>query len=158
MNRIYSLVWNRALRVLQVASELAHAAQGGGFVGNVAGLRRHPLAAACAAALALGVFAPAAWSATCSISVTGSQTGLSGADGATGVGFVNGGAGGPGTNGGAVYTWVSSTNACVMSGATITGGTGGNGGAGNNGYSSGPGGPGGDGGAAVDGSGFALTN
>ncbi|MFT4197791.1 MAG: ESPR domain-containing protein [Pseudoxanthomonas sp.] len=67
MNRIYRLVWNRALRVLQVASELVRAASGGGASdGGVLRLAQRPLVLACAAAwLLLGSgLAAAAWAAT----------------------------------------------------------------------------------------------
>ncbi len=56
MNRIYQLVWNRALSVLQVASELTSPATGGACGRSAAGaLRRTRLAQACAAALVLGL-------------------------------------------------------------------------------------------------------
>jgi uncharacterized protein with beta-barrel porin domain len=65
VNRAYRLVWNRALRVLQVASELTHASAGGGAVGDGCSNlpARRPLARACSVALALmvaGVALPAA--------------------------------------------------------------------------------------------------
>ncbi|HEX7324397.1 MAG TPA: autotransporter-associated beta strand repeat-containing protein [Rhodanobacteraceae bacterium] len=69
MNRVYSLVWNRALHSVQVASELASSA-GGRNVACASGTRtprRHLLALACIAALALGAFALPAWSATCTV-------------------------------------------------------------------------------------------
>ncbi len=53
MNHIYRLVWNRALRQSQVASELAHSAQGGQTGGKMAACRPHRLAQACAVALCL---------------------------------------------------------------------------------------------------------
>ncbi len=62
MNRIYRLVWNRALRVMQVASELARSgAHGGRTTGAGARYRpRHALALACALALP----GASAWAAT----------------------------------------------------------------------------------------------
>ncbi|HEX7369726.1 MAG TPA: ESPR-type extended signal peptide-containing protein, partial [Rhodanobacteraceae bacterium] len=87
MNRIYSLVWNRALHSVQVASELATSAGGGSAaVGSGArASRRHPLAWACIAALALGAFALPAWSATCPtgtvVIAPPNLTGTTGADG-----------------------------------------------------------------------------
>ncbi|MBU6415731.1 MAG: hypothetical protein KJS83_01015, partial [Xanthomonadaceae bacterium] len=101
MNRIYRLVWNRALRVLQVASEFAHS-HGGGAGESAAPLRRHPLALACLAALAMAVFVPAWAAATCPagfVSVSG--TGTVGANGAI---RQNGGAGGNG------YTFTGTTS------------------------------------------------
>lgn len=56
MNRIYRLVWNRTLQVLQVASELTRSHAGGVVASGSSrphGARR-PLFLACAAALALG--------------------------------------------------------------------------------------------------------
>lgn len=59
MNRIYSLVWNRALRTPQVASEIARP-RGGSSAATP--LRQHPLALACMVALAMVTFsAPSAW-------------------------------------------------------------------------------------------------
>lgn len=61
MNRIYRVAFNRALRTMQVASELAHARTcrgSGGIVAPSAGPRR-PLAVACAFALLATTFAGA---------------------------------------------------------------------------------------------------
>ncbi|HET6911973.1 MAG TPA: autotransporter domain-containing protein [Rhodanobacteraceae bacterium] len=57
MNRTYRLVWNRALRVLQVASELTRAPGGGGATGEGCSQlpAQRPLARACAVGLALMV-------------------------------------------------------------------------------------------------------
>ena len=68
MNRIYRLVWNRALKSLQVVSELAHSHDGA--VGGGESLRpnraKRPLFLACATALTLGGVALAlpVWAAT----------------------------------------------------------------------------------------------
>ena len=65
MNRCYRLIWNRALRVLQVASELTVATRGSGRAGSAGILRRRPLAAALLAALlAAGGLLPAPAMAT----------------------------------------------------------------------------------------------
>ena len=62
MNRIFRLVWNRALHLLQVSSELTRAPRGqasGAGTGTGAGtVRRNGLALACR--LALGVVAMSA--------------------------------------------------------------------------------------------------
>ena len=58
MNRHYSLVWNCALRVLQVASELA-TTRGGGTSGGCGFLRRRTVAAACALILGFALVTPA---------------------------------------------------------------------------------------------------
>ncbi len=56
MNTIYRLVWNRALGIVQVATEYAKAPRGGQVSSNVGGSpRRSRLAQACAAALLIGV-------------------------------------------------------------------------------------------------------
>lgn len=85
MNRIYRLVWNRALGVLQVVSELARTATAGSVRhASASRLRPTRLAQACAAALALtlgGVTLPA-W-ATCTPSAT-VTCGTSGGNGANG--------------------------------------------------------------------------
>ncbi|HEX7349356.1 MAG TPA: autotransporter-associated beta strand repeat-containing protein [Rhodanobacteraceae bacterium] len=141
MNRTYCLVWNRALRMLQVASELARS-HGGTTVGATAASlpRRHPLAIACIALLTLGAFSLPAWAQECVPSATqtcGSQGGNGGVgDGAaSGQGGMGNGGGGQGA-GGAV-------------GAI---GTGGNGGAGSYGDVQNPGGAGGSVGATSIGS------
>ncbi|QNK01847.1 autotransporter-associated beta strand repeat-containing protein [Dyella telluris] len=101
MNRIYRLVWNRSLRVMQVASELARPVRGGDATNSGESvLRRHPLVMACLTALAVTVWAPPTWAATCTIcgatggpGGTGSNTaGTGGAGGLTGAN--NGGSGG----------------------------------------------------------------
>ncbi len=68
MNKIYRLVWNRALGMVQVATEFAKAPRGGvAGSSNVGGSpRRSRLAQACAAALLIGLGATAlpAWAGT----------------------------------------------------------------------------------------------
>ncbi|EIL88107.1 hypothetical protein UU5_17677, partial [Rhodanobacter sp. 115] len=51
MNRTYRLVWNRALRVMQVASELAMPPRHGTAAATTSRLSRRLLAVACAVAL-----------------------------------------------------------------------------------------------------------
>ncbi len=68
MNHIYRVVWNRTLKVLQVASELTHSHGGdasGGASTWAPGARR-ALSLACATALAMGAagFTPPAWAAS----------------------------------------------------------------------------------------------
>jgi fibronectin-binding autotransporter adhesin len=149
MNRIYRLVWNRALRVLQVASELARAprSDNGATGTRLAIARRRTLALACAAALA--AVALPAWSATCpagSTSING--TGSAGSAGQNG-------SGGAGSNGGSGYMGTA-TSLCVATGNTLIGGFGGNGG--NSTVNGVRGGSGGSGGTGVSGAGFTLTN
>lgn len=95
MNRIYRLVWNRSLRVMQVASELARPSRGGHATNTGESvLRRQPLVMACLAALAVTVWAPPTWAASCTI------CGVNG--GAGGAGSNTGGTGGTGANSGGV--------------------------------------------------------
>ncbi|HET7592239.1 MAG TPA: ESPR-type extended signal peptide-containing protein, partial [Rhodanobacteraceae bacterium] len=58
--KIYSLVWNKSLRQIVVASELASVKSGGGSTGETSGARRGLRGAALCAALALCL---APWSA-----------------------------------------------------------------------------------------------
>ncbi|ULU24216.1 autotransporter-associated beta strand repeat-containing protein [Dyella terrae] len=113
MNRIYRLVWNRALRVMQVASELTYAPRGGCTTTSVTLQRRRPLALACVTLLASTAWAAPAWSAvTCP---TGAI--LINATGTTG------GTGAPGTAG--YGSSVNNATLCVASGASSNGGAGG---------------------------------
>ena len=57
MNRVYSLVWNRALPTLQVASELTSSTGGDKTECAATSLRRNRLALACMGVLAMGAFA-----------------------------------------------------------------------------------------------------
>jgi len=67
MNRIYRLVWNRAMRVMQVASELAGSGAHGSATSTRARHRpRHALALACALALP----GASAWAATPTVDTT----------------------------------------------------------------------------------------
>ncbi|MBD8872774.1 autotransporter-associated beta strand repeat-containing protein [Rhodanobacter sp. DHB23] len=97
MNRIYRLVWNRALRVLQVASEFAHS-QGGAATGEgTSPLRRHPLAMALTLVLtaALSVVAP---QVAAQVPPIGGQGGAGGNSGGT-----PSGSGGASGSGGGAY-------------------------------------------------------
>ena len=140
MNRIYRLVWNRTLRVLQVASEFARAPHGGSSdqAGGVSTLRRQPLAHACAVALALGLV----------ITSTPVLAGVNGGNGsvgtATGGSGAAGGAGSsPGVNGGGNGGQTYTSSGGTGGGAAGSGGTGGAGGDGHGGAGSGAGGTGG---------------
>lgn len=156
MNRTYRLVWNRALRVLQVASELTASPGGAGAAADgCSTLRRRPLAHACAAALALmlaGMALPA-W-ATCTPSITqlcGIEGG-SGGNGAAGYGYV--GAGGTGSVSSGTYANAGGAgNGTYGNGVAGQGANGSGGGAG--GYAPGGGGIGaqGDGGGGSGGDG-----
>ena len=170
MNRIYRLVWNRALGVLQVASELTKAVPGGA-VSNAAPqrLRHSRLAQACAAALALslGAVALPAWATTCNpgappaagqtctgVSGQPGSDGTSTAGGAGGTGSTpgsnNGGAGGYNGNGTAGQGANGSGNGGARGNTGGTGGTGGLGGTGGGaggGYLGSPSGGGGGGGS-----------
>ncbi len=80
MNRIYRLVWNRALGVVQVATEFARAPRGGqGSARAGATPRRNALVQACALALMIGASAPALAANT--YTVTSSTDDGSGANG-----------------------------------------------------------------------------
>jgi fibronectin-binding autotransporter adhesin len=153
MNRIYRLVWNRALRVLQVASELAASHGGGGTGTGSSSMPKARLPLAIVAVLAAGFLwtaLPAA-AATCPTNTTSipSVTGASGTDGADG-------ADASGGNGGTGYGAATSAQLCAASGTTVNGGAGGDGSDGDSGSPSS--GPGGNGGYGVAGSGFVLTN
>ncbi|WP_426702014.1 autotransporter-associated beta strand repeat-containing protein [Rhodanobacter sp. Col0626] len=136
MNRTYCLVWNRALRVLQVASELAHApvTASDGTPSSRRTLAPRPLALACALALGgllLGASPPAyadggrgGYSGAGGGGTTNSTTGMA-SNGGNGTLGVNVGAGGGG------------------GGAGITGGSGGTGSPEGEGTSGGAGGTGG---------------
>lgn len=165
MNRVYSLVWNRALRTLQVASEVVPA-NGGGATGAAGpSLRNRPLALSCAAALAMGAFALPGWSApVCPIDSTSiSGTGHSGISGSPGTQGSNGapgqdgtgapgGTGGPGSVGGDggsgangyAFGGASGPSYCIDAGYSMAGGHGGHGGSGGWGGTGGRGGNGAD--------------
>lgn len=149
MNHIYGLVWNRALKVLQVASELARS-HGGASTGGA----RSPAKVRLSFAISLVLAVSALWvalpagAATCpTVSVVISGTGSAGTPGSAGYTAGNGGSG---------YTYTSSGAGplCVAYGSTVTGGEGGTGGYNANGNGS----YGGQGGSGVSGNGFALTN
>ncbi|HEX7342593.1 MAG TPA: ESPR-type extended signal peptide-containing protein, partial [Rhodanobacteraceae bacterium] len=178
MNRIYRLVWNRALHCLQVASELARSEGGGNIAAGGVPSRCRPLALACLAALGLTAFSVApAWAgtttsctingktyATCTIATSGA-TGTAGtagqAGGNGGAGTAGGADGTPGTPGavgssgganGTAGTHGDSGNNAVAGSGTVPTNTGGIvGGAGGNGGAAGVGGDGGAGGAGGNG-------
>jgi len=168
VNRIYRLVWNRALGTVQVASELACAVRGGvQGTADTQPLRSHALSMACAAALGLTLsLIPAVSSASCAPTVIPSVTGTAGTAGTDGTSAApNGHAGGIGTSGGDATT-VGSTFYCVDVGNQVAGGTGGTGGNGGDGMAAtgrpsfgGNGGNGGAGGYGIRGTGtFQLGN
>ena len=144
MNRIYRLVWNHTLHVLQIASELAHSPQGSAVRSGERSLgRQRVLALACVSVLAASM-AP----------LVHAQT-----TGAVGTAGNNATATTPATDGsaGGAAVTLSGASGTVNNSNTLTGGTGGAGGqvpAGASGNS----GNGGSGGQGVSGSGFALTN
>ncbi len=178
MNRTYRQVWNRALHTLQVTSEVARP-RGSAASGTSASiLHRHPLALACATALALGALALPAFAApmcpTGSTAIGGLGTngtlGLNGAGGAAGANALNpppggttynsyapantarsgyaAGSGSAGTNAGNGSALAASTAGNVCVTGSLSGGTGGDGGQG------GAGGVGGTGGINLPWGGF----
>lgn len=169
MNRIYRLVWNRALDTVQVASELAHAPRGGAHHASDTPLpRSRALAMACAAALGLALsLTPALAAASCAgTAITGTGTaGTAGTDGGSGI---NGFTGQNGTNGGDAAAAGSNQAFCVDTGSQAVGGSGGTAGYGGDGSGiagkpnpafGGNGGTGGNGGYGIRGTGaFQLGN
>ncbi|WP_133646334.1 autotransporter-associated beta strand repeat-containing protein [Paraburkholderia flava] len=123
MNRVYRLVWNPSLNVLQAAPENARAQ--GGASGNFSAraLRRNPLALAIATVVLASMSVPA-WSQVC----TPTSPSGCGAPGGTSVrpGRINNGASGNGTGGDASSLDASGTS--EIAGSTADGN--GNGGAG----------------------------
>ena len=97
MNRIYRIVFNRTLGVLQVASELASSPQGGATQGADASSKPEPKSRllAIAVTMALAVVASPAWSQTCIPSAT-VICGVAGGNGGAGTNSGQGGAGGTG--------------------------------------------------------------
>jgi len=162
MNRIYRLVWNRALHILQVASELTRSGEsGGGAAGPGPGvLRQRALVLACAVALAALLASGSAIAGTpAKGGAGGSVAGQAGSAGATGVvstvstqtvqgGGYGGGGGGMGAAGGAGGS-SSAGNAGGAGGAAGTGSTSSTGG----GVTTVIGGDGGNGGDGVSASG-----
>lgn len=156
MNRIYRLVWNRALRVPQVASELVHGARGGMSSPQQSQPRwaRRPLAIALTSVLILGLggFPPIVATAGDIQTAGGSgggdnngawcNCGSGGSGGLAGGGGGGGGSGGVGGNGatltlaaGSGANGNSSTGGFGASG--LSGGGGGGGGYGGTGNSNG---------------------
>ncbi|HET7267680.1 MAG TPA: autotransporter domain-containing protein [Oleiagrimonas sp.] len=135
MNRVYRLVFNRARRVLQVASELTQAQGGPGMTVHAAPPRRHPLTLACLVALGAVVATSSLWA----VSPVAAQT-IDHATGGSG-GSINDGAGGD----------AGQSGVAGMDGTVGAGGDGGAAGA--MGSPGTPGGDGEDGGAGHDDSG-----
>lgn len=92
MNRTYRLVWNRALRVMQVASELATQPRQGDTAATASRRPRRLLAVACAVALSASLAPLPAWA-----TVGGSQGGIGGSGGGA---YGGSGGNGNGTGGG----------------------------------------------------------
>src|SRR5690625_1047181 len=141
MNRVYRLVFNRARRVLQVASELTQGQGAHGTTATAASPRRHPLALACLVALGTMVATSSLWAVSPVAAQTVDHATGGGAGGGGAFSQASGGAGGtpahpdgqngvPGSSGGGGGGSVSRV--------TGIGGTGGDGG-----NSDGPGGAGG---------------
>lgn len=109
MNRIFNLIWNRALKVMQVAPELTRSR--GGAVASSDSPRpvgvRNRLLLACAAALALGTVAFPTWAASCTVNGITYTNCTQGTAGATGVD----GSGATGSDGLKGQTPGNSTNA-----------------------------------------------
>ncbi|MBD8880802.1 autotransporter-associated beta strand repeat-containing protein [Rhodanobacter sp. 7MK24] len=121
MNRVYRLIWNRALAVVQVTSELTRTKGSSSGASATRVLRRRPLALAIATMTLACVTAPA-WSQTCTSSDP-SGCGASGGIGGRPGRSPDGGAGN-GTGGDAI---VWNPNTSESAGSTATNGTGGNG-------------------------------
>lgn len=76
MNHIYRLVWNRAKRVMQVTSEIGGSTGGDCVATTAPGLRRTPLALACAGLLGLGSVLATMPAAAADVDVTAFSTPL----------------------------------------------------------------------------------
>jgi autotransporter-associated beta strand protein len=169
VNHVYRLVFNRALGVIQVVSELATATSGGRS-GPRSSLHPHRLAQACALLLATGtagaVFPAMAATCvpdathTCGINGGNGGTSMSTAGGAGGIGSNNGAGDGSANNGGsggfrAGTSDGSGSNGSGMAGSgggagrISGGGVGGSGGTGGGNGGSGTYGPGGGGGGGI---------
>lgn len=165
VNRTYRLVWNRALRVLQVASELTRAPGGGGATGEGCSQlpSQRPLARACAVGLALMIAGAAlpVWAA-CTTSTT-QLCGIDGGNGGAGTTSGYAGAGGAGAISSGAYAnsggTGSSSNPSYTAAARGQGANGSGGAAGglgpsaNNGYPHTSGGGGAGGGLGTQGNG-----
>ena len=148
MNRIYRLVWNRALRVMQVASELAHTTRGNaGSTQRRPALRTTRLAAAVGAVLA--AVALPSWAATTPCTPSATVTcGTNGGTGGIGT-FLVGGTGGTGDAGNAGGAGGASGTGSSGQGTYGSGGSGG----GFNSIGGGDGNSGGGGGGGASGGG-----
>ncbi|MEY2151550.1 autotransporter domain-containing protein [Rhodanobacter sp. 115] len=104
MNRTYRLVWNRALRVMQVASELAMPPRHGTAAATTSRLSRRLLAVACAVALSASLAPLQVWA-----TVGGSQGGAGGA-GSGAYGGSGGNGNGGGGQGGSGWAGVAGSN------------------------------------------------
>lgn len=108
MNRVYRLVWNRSLAVLQVVSELTRAQGGMSSAGSVPRTPRRNALALAIAGVALACTSAPAWSQTCS------PTNVTACGAAGGVGFRQGrnanGGSGNGTGGDGISLGSSGTS------------------------------------------------
>ncbi|WP_304488655.1 autotransporter-associated beta strand repeat-containing protein [Dyella sp. 2HG41-7] len=121
MNRIYRLVWNRSLAVVQVTSELSHAPSSPSGKSATRALRRHPLALAIAT-LAFAFVSLPVWSQTCTPanpSGCGAAGGVGGRPGRSPDGGAGNGVGGD------AIVW--NPNTSESAGNTATNGVGGSG-------------------------------
>jgi len=127
MNRIYRLVWNRALRAWQVASELAHSQGPQVGVAAMPGLNLRPLAQACAFALAVSLALPAVAFAADGGNASGQAAGSGGGGGNAGGNGSGGGAGAGGSGLAGSGGGGGPLSARASGGTSLGGGAGGNG-------------------------------
>jgi outer membrane autotransporter protein len=126
LNRIYRLVWNVALRVVQVASELSSSHTGGSQkTANNTSTRRRALVSALAAA-GLLLTASSAFAGTCDETTLSACSAQGGVPSAVG-GFDRLGQGGAGNGGGGNAVTIGNTQTPGDQSTHGTGGTGGNG-------------------------------
>ncbi len=144
MNRVYHLVWNGALRVVQVASELASSNRGGMAGSDAIGPRRRPL---WTALLAVGLcgFASSAMSQVCTVA---DSTACSAQGGGSASGFDRSGDGGAGNGQGGGSRDIEASGFPAIPGDVAVNGVGGHGA--NGIVSGGPAGEGGTGGTVGD--------
>ncbi|GFZ90061.1 autotransporter-associated beta strand repeat-containing protein [Dyella caseinilytica] len=122
MNRIYRLVWNRSLAIVQVASELTCTQDGGASVSGAARVPRRNALAVAMAGLTLACASAPVWSQTCT-PADPSQCGGTPGVGARQTRSPNGGWGDGG--GGDATLWI--TNTSEGTGSAASAGNGGNG-------------------------------
>jgi outer membrane autotransporter protein len=144
MNRVYHLVWNGALRVVQVASELASSNRGGMAGSETIGPRRRPLWTALLAAGLCG-FASSALSQVCTVA---DSTACSAQGGGSALGFDRSGDGGAGNGQGGGSRDIEASGFPAIPGDVAVNGAGGHGA--NGIVSGGPAGEGGTGGTVGD--------